>query len=99
MKRLIDTIPCELPDLVPIRHAEDLERKLRHFRDYYNTARVHHFLGGVTASVRTVAECRKPHSLTAYREEANAETLSFFPGTATGPSLFEYEFLELFKVI
>jgi hypothetical protein len=38
----------ELLDHVPFWGARDLERKLRHFRDYYNHGRVHASLKGVT---------------------------------------------------
>src|ERR1700733_825056 len=47
IERLIGTVRRELLDQAPCWRAGDLERKLRDFRDYYNTARVHHSLGGV----------------------------------------------------
>jgi transposase InsO family protein len=82
VERLIGTIRRELLDHVPFWHAEDLERKLRHFRDYYNTARVHHSLGGVTPSARSVTECRKPLSLAAYRWERHCRGLYELPRAA-----------------
>jgi transposase InsO family protein len=48
VERLIRTVRRELLDQVPFWGARDLERKLRHFRDYYNHGRVHASLKGVT---------------------------------------------------
>ncbi|MFZ3371173.1 MAG: integrase core domain-containing protein, partial [Candidatus Sulfotelmatobacter sp.] len=36
IERLIGTVRRELLDQLPFWHADDLERKLRHFRDYYS---------------------------------------------------------------
>ena len=48
VERLIGTVRRELLDHVPFWGARDLERKLAHFRDYYNHSRVHASLNGVT---------------------------------------------------
>ena len=45
IERLVGTIRRELLDQVPFWSAGDLERKLLHFRDYYNRDRVHASLG------------------------------------------------------
>jgi transposase InsO family protein len=48
VERVIGTVRRELLDHVPFWGARDLERKLRHFRDYYNHGRVHASLNGST---------------------------------------------------
>ena len=48
VERLVGTIRRELLDQIPFWSAQDLERKLLHFRDYYNRDRIHASLGGVT---------------------------------------------------
>lgn len=48
VERLIGTVRRELLDQVRFCGARDLERKLQHFRDYYNHGRVHASLKGVT---------------------------------------------------
>ncbi|MDY6945013.1 MAG: integrase core domain-containing protein [Pseudomonadota bacterium] len=47
VERLIGTVRRELLDQVPFWGSRDLERKLRHFREYYNYGRVHASLKGV----------------------------------------------------
>jgi putative transposase len=47
VERLIGTVRRELLDHVPFWGARDLERKLPHFRDYYNHGRVHASLNGI----------------------------------------------------
>jgi putative transposase len=47
VERAIGTVRRELLDHVPFWGARDLERKLRHFRDYYNHGRVHASLNGI----------------------------------------------------
>jgi transposase InsO family protein len=46
VERVIGTVRRELLDHIPF-WGGDLERKLRHFRDYYNQGRVHASLNGV----------------------------------------------------
>ena len=82
VQRLIGTIRRELLDLVPFWHAEDLERKLRQFRDYHNGARVHHTVGGITPSARSGTEFRRPLSLAAYRWERHCRGLHELPQAA-----------------
>jgi len=48
VERLIGTIRRELLDQVPFWTSTDLERKLNAFSDYYNEARTHRSLDGVT---------------------------------------------------
>lgn len=80
--RLIGTIRRELLDVVPFWHAAELERKLRHFRDYYNRARVHHALGGISPSELSGTESRKPLNLAAYRWERHCRGLYELPQAA-----------------
>ena len=79
---VIGTVPRELLDHVPFRHAADLERKLRQFRDYYNEARVHHSLGGVTPSTHISTEDRRPASLAAYLWQPHCRGLYELPVAA-----------------
>ncbi len=46
VERLIGTIRREFLDQIPFWSAVDLERKLLHFKDYYNRERVHQGIGG-----------------------------------------------------
>src|SRR5688572_31671485 len=59
IERLVDTIRRELLDPVPFWSARDLERKLLHFREYYNRDRVHASLGGATPACKA-ADLRRP---------------------------------------
>ncbi len=79
IERLIGTVRRELLDHVPFWHAADLERKLRQFRDYYNEARVHRFLGGVTPTAHVSTDSRRPASLTAYRWQSHCRGLYEVP--------------------
>jgi transposase InsO family protein len=47
VERLIGTIRREFLDQVPFWTAQDLERKLQSFKDYYDRDRVHRELGGL----------------------------------------------------
>jgi transposase InsO family protein len=51
IERLIGTIRREYLDHTFFWNAQDLERKLMSFRQYYNRDRVHHSLGGETPAV------------------------------------------------
>jgi hypothetical protein len=62
--------------------SEDLERKLRHFRDYYNEVRVHHSLGGITPRARSGTEDRRPVSLAACRWQGHCRGLYQLPVAA-----------------
>jgi transposase InsO family protein len=48
VQRLIGTVRREPAGSRPFWGARDLERKLKHFRDYYNHSRVHASLSSVT---------------------------------------------------
>jgi putative transposase len=65
-----------------IRYAYDLERKLRDFRDYYNSVRVHHALHGITPVTRARPESRTPASLSAYRWRRHCRGLYQLPAAA-----------------
>jgi putative transposase len=79
IERLIGTVRRELLDHVPFWHADDLERKLRHFRDYYNEVRVHHSLSGITPTARSKTEDRPPLSLAACRWKRHCRGLYQLP--------------------
>jgi putative transposase len=53
VERLIGTIRRELLDRTLFWNALDLEHKLREFRDYYNSTRVHQSLSGRTPAEQT----------------------------------------------
>jgi transposase InsO family protein len=82
IERLIGTVRRELLDHVPSWHAEDLEWKLRQFRDYYNDGRVHHSLGGFTPNIHISAEDRRPVRLAAYRWQPHCRGLYELPVAA-----------------
>jgi transposase InsO family protein len=67
IERLIGTFRRELLDHIPFWHSRDLERKLAHFRIFYNDARTHHGLSGVTPSFKASAEEKMVASLSNYR--------------------------------
>jgi hypothetical protein len=63
VERLIGAVRRELLDRVPFWGARDLERKLRHYRDYYNHGRVHASLEGSTPLCPTDHECDRSRRL------------------------------------
>jgi len=67
IERLVGTIRRELLDPVPFWSAGDLDRKLLHFRDYYNRERVHASLGGVTPDCKAGDVNRRIVSLSKYQ--------------------------------
>ena len=68
IERLVGTMRRELLDQVPFWSAGNLERKLLHFRDYYNRDRVHASLGGATPACKTAADMsRRVISLSEYQ--------------------------------
>ncbi len=79
IERLIGTVRRELLDQVPFWHADDLERKLRHFRDYYNEVRVHQSLRGITPEGRSGTATRTPINLTDYRWQLHCRGLYQLP--------------------
>jgi transposase InsO family protein len=58
VERLIGTIRREFLDQVPFWTSTDLERKLKTFSEYYNEARTHRSLDGVTPIQSQSAACR-----------------------------------------
>jgi Integrase core domain len=67
IERLVGTVRRELLDQIPFWSARDLERKLLHFRDYYNRDRVHASLGGVTPDCKAGDVNRRIVSLSKYQ--------------------------------
>jgi len=82
IERLIGTIRRELLAQIPFWHADDLERKLSGFRDYYNEARVHHSLGGITPRMRLGTDNRQSVSLADYRWQRHCRGLFQLPEAA-----------------
>ena len=75
VERLVGTIRRELLDPVPFWSAQDLERKLLHFRDYYNRDRIHASLGGVTPDCKAGAVNRRIVSLSKYQWQPHCRGL------------------------
>ena len=63
VERLIGTVRREYLDQVLFWNAEDLERKLAAFTDYYNEHRVHAALNGITPEQAGGTSCRPTASL------------------------------------
>ena len=82
IERLIGTVRRELLDQIPFWHADDLERKLQHFRDYYNRACVHHSLDGVTPEASSGVAARRPINLAGYRWQHHCRGLYQLPVAA-----------------
>jgi transposase InsO family protein len=79
VERAIGTVRRELLDHVPFWGARDLERKLRHFRDYYNHARVHASLTSVPPICSTR---RRVIALDDYRWRSHCRGLYQLPAAA-----------------
>ena len=82
IERLIGTVRREFLDHVPFWHSRDLEQKLLRFRDYYNEARVHHSLSGVTPASKAGGQQRRIAVLTDYRWEERCRSLYQVPVAA-----------------
>lgn len=82
IERLIGTVRRELLDQIPFWHTDDLERKLQHFRDYYNRARVHHSLDGVTPEASSGISARRPINLAECRWQHHCRGLYQLPAAA-----------------
>jgi len=82
IERLIGTARRELLDQVPFWHADDFERKLGHFRRYYNEVRVHQSLRGITPEGRSGTATRRPINLTDYRWQLHCRGLYQPPAAA-----------------
>lgn len=79
VERLIGTIRRELLNQVPFWGAQDLERKLLHFPDYYNHARVHASLEDVTPIFTTSAANTNVINLRDYRWQPHCRGLYQLP--------------------
>jgi putative transposase len=66
VERLIGTIRCEYLDRVFFWNAADLLRKLDEFKEYYNAARVHRGIAGITRAKRAGTPCPAPGTLANY---------------------------------
>ncbi len=67
VERLIGTVRRECLDHIPFWNARDLEKKLFHFRNYYNRDRVHRGLGGTIPDTRVPKSDREIAHLDDYR--------------------------------
>ena len=81
IERLVGTVRRELLDQVPFWSARDLERKLLHFRDYYNRDRVHASLG-LTPEAQAISTERRLLDLRNYRWECYCRGLYQLPAAA-----------------
>jgi putative transposase len=83
IERLIGTVRREFLEHVPFWNARDLERKLQHFRDYYNGSRAHYALDGVTPNekgghrIRGLVDLHSP-----YRWQSHCRDLFQLPVAA-----------------
>jgi putative transposase len=82
IERLIGTIRRELLDQIPFWSSGDLERKLLHFRDYYNRDRVHASLGGATPACNAGDVNRRVVSLSEYQWQSHCRGLYQLPMAA-----------------
>jgi transposase InsO family protein len=82
VERLIGTIRRELLDQIPFWTSRDLERKLRLYRDYYNKARTHHGLAGMTPSSALQARRNPVANMSKYRWEKHCGGLFELPRAA-----------------
>ena len=82
IERLIGTIRREFLDHVPFWGSRDLQRKLPHFRDYYNRERTHAALAGCTPHVN--ADNARPPTLefASYRWRSHCRGLYQLPAAA-----------------
>ena len=82
IERLVGTIRRELLDQVPFLSAGDLERKLLHFRAYYNRDRVHASLGGATPACKAGDANRRVVDLSEYQLQSHCRGLYQLPMAA-----------------
>jgi putative transposase len=82
IERLVGTIRRELLDQISFWSAGDLERKLLHFKDYYNRDRVHASLCGVTPACKAADVNRRIVSLSKYRWQSHWRGLYQLPVAA-----------------
>ncbi len=82
VERLIGTVRREFLDNVPFWSANDLDRKLRLFRDYYNQQRTHRSLDGVPPAEQSAIPDRKVARLHDYRWNKHCRGLYQLPEAA-----------------
>ncbi len=82
VERLIGTIRREYLDQVPFWTAQDLEKKLMLYKDYYNRDRVHRGLDGVPPDEKGAITDRKTARLDDYRWEKRCRGLYQLPAAA-----------------
>jgi hypothetical protein len=79
IERLIATIHREYLDRLFFWTAEDLERKLQLFKNYYNAVRVHQGLSGATPGEKAVGPAPQPAGLENYRWQRHCHRLFELP--------------------
>jgi|ERR1035437_718220 transposase InsO family protein len=79
IERLIGTIRREYLDRLFFWTADDLERKLELFKNYYNAARVHQGLFGDTPGEKAGGRKAQPASLENYRWQSHCHGLFELP--------------------
>ena len=79
IERLIGTIRREYLDRLFFWKAEDLERKLESFRNYYNAARMHQVLSGATPGEKAGGPTPQPAGLENYRWQSHCHGLFELP--------------------
>jgi hypothetical protein len=82
MERLIGTLRRELLDPMFFWNANDLERKLEEFRQYYNAHRVHTSLNGDTPSETTGETTSRRAGLNQFQWESHCRGLYQLPVAA-----------------
>jgi putative transposase len=82
IERLIGTIRRELLDQALFWTATDLERKLLRFQAYYNQARIHASLDGITPDAKAANQGRTIAKLNDYRWKSHCRGLYQLPAAA-----------------
>src|ERR1039457_5077140 len=79
IERLIGTLRREYLDRLFFWTADDLERKLELFKNYYNAARVHQGLSGDTPGEKTGGPTPQPTAFESYRWQSHCHGLFELP--------------------
>jgi hypothetical protein len=82
IERLVATLRCEYLDRLFFWTADDLERKLESFKNYYNAARVHQGLSGDTPNEKAGAPTPQAANLENYRWQSHCRGLFELPVAA-----------------
>jgi putative transposase len=82
VERLIGTVRREYLDHVPFWSANDLRRKLHHFKEFYNHQRCHYALDGEIPTARTGKTQSKIADLRSYRWQSHCRGLYQLPVAA-----------------